>query len=412
MHGADIIGSMHIDHPPSLQTNPYEGVVPVGERVLIDDRPHIAFVFTQMWGWILAGVLIWGAMRWVGIGFNQPMVVGASNVVLLVVGVRFVLGLIDWIVRRHILTDARIIARFGILRTVRVDIPLRRVQHTMMVRPLPERLMGIGSLGITSAGTGSVDLVWRGMEHPQRVLDQIREQVERVSAGARRVQSVQMDGHLSETRASVTPVIGIVGGIGSGKSTVAGAFERLGCVVSDSDQSVREIMRDPQVIAQMVEWWGREILIKGGAEDGAVDRTKVAKIVFEQPFDRRRLEGLIHPMVHDLRRSVVERAIREGAQGVILDAPLLFEAGVDAECDAVVFVDTPLETRVSRVESTRGWSREELEKREKAQLGLEQKQKRSDYTVANDGLPDELQGRVARVLASIRRDLQSRHSDA
>ncbi len=409
---------MPIDHPPSLQSNPYEGVVPVGERVLIDDRPHIAFVFTQMWGWILVGVLLWGTMRWAGIGFSQPMLVSASYMVLLVVGLRFVLGLIDWSVRRHILTDARIIARFGILRTVRVDIPLRRVQHTMMVRPLPERLMGIGSLGITSAGTGSVDLVWRGMEHPQRVLDQIREQVEqveRVSAGMRSVQSVHAvhaDGQQSETRISVTPVIGIVGGIGSGKSTVAGAFERLGCVVSDSDQSVREIMRDPQVIAQLVEWWGCEILIKGGAEDGAVDRTKVAKIVFEQPFDRRRLEGLIHPMVHDLRRSVVERAIREGAQGVILDAPLLFEAGVDAECDAVVFVDTPLETRVSRVESTRGWSREELEKREKAQLGLEQKQKRSDYTVANDGLPDELQGRVARVLASIRRDLQSRHSDA
>ena len=363
------------------------------ERVLIDDRPHIVFVFTQMWRWILIGLFAWGAIRWFGMSMGRSILVKSANGALLIVGIRFVLGLIDWSARRHILTDARIIARFGVLRTVTTDVPLRRVQHIVMVRPFAERLFGIGSLGITTAGTGSIDLVWRGVEHPQRVLDTIRSQVDRMSVHGEGKQ--------------VTPVIGIVGGIGAGKSAVARVFEDLGCVVSDSDASVRQIMSDPKVIAQLVEWWGSDVQ----AADGSIDRSRVAEIVFEQPYERRRLEGLIHPLVHDRRRAMIREAIENGAQGVIIDAPLLFEAGVDSECDAVVFVDTADEIRLSRVQTTRGWDADELNKREKAQLGLEQKRKRSDYIVANNGLPDELNGRVARILASIRKDMSRRGSD-
>ncbi|MDF1808186.1 MAG: dephospho-CoA kinase [Phycisphaerales bacterium] len=368
-------------------------IVNNAERVLIDDRPHIVFVFTQMWRWILIGLVAWGTMRWFGISLNKPILTKSANGALLIVAFRFVLGLIDWFARRHILTDSRIVAKFGILRTVTTDIPLRRVQHIVMVRPFAERLFGIGSLGITSAGTGSIDLIWRGIEHPQQVLDTIRAQVDRMSIHGEGKQ--------------VTPVIGIVGGIGAGKSTVTKVFEDLGCVVSDSDQSVREILSDRKVIRQLSEWWGKEIL----NTDGTIDRSKVADIVFEQPYERRRLEGLIHPLVHDRRRELIEAAIQDGAQGVIVDAPLLFEAGVDSECDAIVFVDTSHEIRLSRVQTTRGWDANELNMREKAQLGLEQKRKRSDYIVANNGLPDELIGRVTRVLASIRKDLAQRASN-
>ncbi len=357
---------------------------------MIDDRPHIVFVVTQMWRWVVVGLIAWGAMRWIGMAMGYPAVVSSANGVLVIVGIRFGLGLLDWGVRRHILTDARIIAKFGILRSVTTDIPLRRIQHIVMVRPPAERLFGIGSLGITTAGTGSVDLVWRGIEHPQRVLDTIRAQADRMSVHGQGKQ--------------VTPVIGIVGGVGSGKSTVARVFADLGCVVSDSDESVREILRDPGVVAQLVQWWGRDIL----TSDGSIDRSRVAQIVFDRPFERRKLEGLIHPMVHDRRRALIARAAEDGAPGVVIDAPLLFEAGVDSECDAIVFVDTPLETRAARVLKTRGWDTQELEKREKAQLGLEHKRKRADYVVANTGLLDELQGRVVRVLASIQKDLKHR----
>ncbi len=382
-----------VQPPEHVESKARPSFVPAGERVLIDDRPHVVFVFTQMWRWIVIGLIGWGVLRWAGMLIDEPIakiVLVGSNGVLVILVIRFVLGLIDWSVRRHVLTDARMIAKFGILRTVTTDLPLRRVQHIVMVKPLAERIFGIGSIGVTSAGTGSVDLVWRGVEHPEAVLGQIREQVDRMSENGKGKQ--------------VTPVIGIVGGIGAGKSSVARVFGDLGCVISDSDASVREIMGDRRVISQLVEWWGKEVL---GA-DGSVDRRRVAEIVFENDFDRRRLEGLIHPMVHQRRRELVARAIESGAHGVIIDAPLLFEAGVDAECDAVVFVDTSERIRQVRVQETRGWGAGELSKREKTQLGLEHKRKRSDYTVANNGSPEELNGRVARVLAMIQKDLQSR----
>lgn len=381
---------MSTNHPQQTNTKPRPDYVPDGERVLIDDRPHIVFVFTQMWRWIVLGLIAWGAMRWIGMSISQPALISGANGVLVIVGLRFMLGLLDWSVRRHILTDARIIAKFGILQTVTTDIPLRRIQHCVLVRPLAERIFGIGSIGITSAGTGSVDLVWRGMEHPEQVLDTIRREADRMSSHGAGKQA--------------TPVIGIVGGIGAGKSTVAQVFADLGCVVSDSDASVREIMQDPAVTGQLVAWWGREIF----GTDSQVDRSKIARIVFNQPFERRKLEGLIHPLVHECRRALIAQAIEDGAAGVIIDAPLLFEAGVDSECDAVIYIETPHDIRQARVQKTRGWDAGELDRREKTQLGLEHKRKRSDYTIANLGSPDELKGRAARVLASIRKDLIQR----
>lgn len=360
------------------------------ERVLIDERPHIAFVFTQMWPTIFIGLVAWGGSRWVGMLTGQPILIMVSWVPIAIIAIRFVLGLVDWLSRRHVLTETRIIAQRGVIRRVRVEIPLHRVQHTILVVPVGERLMGLGSIGITSAGTGGVDLVWRGVEHAQQVLDTIKSQVERMSTHGLGKQ--------------VTPVIGIVGGIGSGKSTVARVFESLGCVISDSDASVREILTNPSVMRVLADWWGEDIF----AADGTIDRSRVAQIVFGSAMERRKLEGLIHPLVHERRREEVLQAREKGASGVIIDAPLLFEAGVDSECDAIVFVDVPLEIRLERVKSTRGWDAQELDRREKAQMGLEQKRNRSDYVLSNTGLPDELHGRVARVLASIQRDLRDR----
>ncbi len=380
------------DRLPSRARNGREGfgLIPEGERVLVDDRPHIAFVFTQMWSWFVIGLIVWGAWRWIGIYTGQVYFHWAGHITLVLIGGRWILGFIDWIARRHVMTEARIIAKFGILRTVTTDLPLRRVQHTMLVRPMAERLFGIGSIGVSTAGSGGVDLVWRGIEHPERVMGLIREHVDRMSVHGKGKQ--------------VTPVIGIVGGIGSGKSSVARIFKDLGCAVSDSDESVREIMSTRSVIDELVRWWGHEIL----DAQGEIDRYKVSQIVFENEYERRRLEGLIHPMVHEKRRSMIEESINSGVEGVIIDAPLLFEAGVDAECDAVVFVDTPLKIRQARVQENRGWDPSELTKREKTQLGLEHKQKRSDYVVANTGSRDELRGRVARVLSQIQRDFRDR----
>jgi dephospho-CoA kinase len=203
------------------------------------------------------------------------------------------------------------------------------------------------------------------------------------------------------------PVIGVVGGIGSGKSEVARALGRLGCVVADSDALAREILTRPAVRDELVAWWGAGVL---GA-DGQVDRAAVARIVFNDPWARRRLEGLVHPLIHAERRELIDRVAREGAgtvPAVVVDAPLLFEAGVDRECDAVIFVEAPWEVRLERVKRTRGWDAAELERREAAQMPLEEKRRRSGFVVDNGGSRADVDGRARQVLERVRAAMESR----
>jgi dephospho-CoA kinase len=194
-------------------------------------------------------------------------------------------------------------------------------------------------------------------------------------------------------------VLGIAGGIGSGKSEVARAFERLGALVVDSDVEARAALERPDVQAQLVAWWGPGVLKRGGG----VDRKAIADIVFKDEAERRKLEGLIHPLVRSQRAVLVREAAARGARLAVIDAPLLFEAGVDRECDAVVFVDAPRATRLRRVRD-RGWNEAEFSRREASQMPLEEKRRRSQYTISNSGGLEELEEQVRRVF----RDLAGR----
>jgi dephospho-CoA kinase len=194
--------------------------------------------------------------------------------------------------------------------------------------------------------------------------------------------------------------IGIVGGVGSGKSTVARMFADLGCVVVDSDVEARRVLQQPDVVDTLRTWWTEAIM----APDGSVDRKAVAAIVFADRAQRSRLEALVHPRISAQRAEVIQQASREGRPGVVIDAPLLYEAGVDRECDVVVFVDCPLEVRIERVGQSRGWTRADLESRENAQWPLDVKRERADYHVVNSGDPAELRGQVFRVFSEITSD--------
>ncbi len=365
------------------------------ERVIYDDRPHPVYIVTETWRWIVFGVLLWGVMIWVdgrlpGYGLSYW-----GWGVLVIVLIRVIVAAIDRIVRVHRLTDSKVITQFGILRTVRTDMTHDRVQHLVVVRTLVERLFGIGSVGISSAGTGAVEMVWRGVERPERIREMIQSVVSGTGSGSGGGPGA---GSGEGQTMKKTPVIGLVGGIGSGKSTVARSFVELGCVVSDSDKSGLEALTRPEIIKELVGWWGDEIL----GDSGQVDRKKVAGIVFRDPEQRKRLEGLVHPLIHAERHELIEKSRgNDEIRAVIVDAPLLFEAGVDGECDAVVFVQTPKRIRVQRVQETRGWDEEELDRREKAQLGLEQKRERADYIIANGGSVDELMPQVVRTLEAI-----------
>ena len=150
-----------------------------------------------------------------------------------------------------------------------------------------------------------------------------------------------------------------------------------------------------------MRWWGPSIL----NADGKVNRKAVAAIVFDDPTQRTRLESVLHPVIKAFRGEVIDRARSQGMRGVVIDAPLLFEAESDKECDAVIFVDTPLERRIEHVEA-RGWTAAELERRERAQMPLAEKRSRCQATVVNDGSLETLAQRVKAVFE----DLAARHA--
>jgi len=204
--------------------------------------------------------------------------------------------------------------------------------------------------------------------------------------------------------AGAVPVIGLAGGIGAGKSAVARALERLGCVVSDSDTEAKAMLDEPEVRGLLTTRWGGDIL----DTDGKVDRRAVARVVFSSEAERVWLESVIHPRLHDRRAELRKQAQADGAPGFVIDAPLLFEAGLDAECDAVIFVDCPREERLRRVREGRGWDDAELARREKAQMPLDEKRQRSDYLVRNADDPAALEAEVREAFRHIRRDFASR----
>ena len=195
---------------------------------------------------------------------------------------------------------------------------------------------------------------------------------------------------------SSKPIIGITGGIGAGKSTVARILSELGCFVVDSDDLARQALLDPIVVETLVQWWGRKIL----DPQRQIDRRAVAKIVFARPNERKRLESLVHPWI-EKRRLAMFAAAPDTAPALVIDAPLLVEAGIDEQCDAVVFVNSDRSTRLDRLAQNRGWSEQELNQREESQLPLDAKRTRADYVIDNDGDLTSLTEQIRRTLHEI-----------
>lgn len=194
------------------------------------------------------------------------------------------------------------------------------------------------------------------------------------------------------------PIIGIAGGIGSGKSFVARLFGEFGCVVISSDDQVRDAYRDPHVLATLTDWWGNDVLNSAGD----VNKRVVAQKVFGQPAERQRLERLLHPMVNAAREREMADAIDDPkVPAFVWDTPLLFETGLDAKCDAVVFVDAPHPLRLARVQTSRGWDAGELARRENSQMPLDTKNNLSQYVLKNTADADVVRGQVSAVLSRI-----------
>ena len=194
------------------------------------------------------------------------------------------------------------------------------------------------------------------------------------------------------------PIIGIAGGIGGGKSHIARLLGELGCAVIDSDAQVKAAYTTPAVLAKLREWWGDSIV----SDAGVLDRKAIAQKVFSHEHDRKRLEALLHPLVAQLRDKQMEELAKDPSKvAFVWDTPLLFEAGLSGKCDAILFVDTPLEIRQERVARTRGWSPEELLRRENLQWPLDRKRQLSDYVIQNTADAGDARDQVRDVLSRI-----------
>ena len=194
------------------------------------------------------------------------------------------------------------------------------------------------------------------------------------------------------------PVIGIAGGIGAGKSTVAGILASLGAAVVSSDGLAHELLRDPKVLATFRRWWGESIL----TPSGEVDRRAIADIVFKDPAELARLENLLHPKIARRREALIEAyAADPKVKAIVLDAPKLFEAGVDRLCDTVIFVDADRSVCLRRLEESRGWGEGELNRRKNMQNPLDMKKAKADHVIANNSAIGELRMQVERVFFAI-----------
>jgi dephospho-CoA kinase len=189
--------------------------------------------------------------------------------------------------------------------------------------------------------------------------------------------------------------IGLTGGMASGKSTVARLLAEKGADVFDADDLVRELYQPGGAAALAArELFGAAVL----DADGAVDRARVAEIVFEDPARRRSLEARLHPLVREERERRFAQAAWAGAKVAVCEASLLFEAGSESEYDRVQLVMAPLEQRLRRwIE--KGGSEADGRRRIAAQLPPEEAARRAHEILVNGGSPEELRRQVDEVWA-------------
>lgn len=197
-------------------------------------------------------------------------------------------------------------------------------------------------------------------------------------------------------------LVGVTGGIGSGKSTVCAMLSELGCELFEADRVARELqLADPEVVAGIRALFGDQVYSSNADGTLSLDRSSIAAEVFS---DRKKLEALnalVHPKVYEAFAREVERCRREGRKILCKEAAIIFESGREMDLDCIVVVAADEATRLERAVRRGLGSREEVLRRMQAQWPQERLLERADYVIWNNGPVSDLRSRTAEVFASL-----------
>jgi len=193
-------------------------------------------------------------------------------------------------------------------------------------------------------------------------------------------------------------IIGILGGIGSGKSTAANELQKLGCGVIDADKIVHELLEKDEIIKRLVGAFGETIL----SQDGRIDRTRLADIAFDSQKNLDNLNNIIHPDVFTRIQALIEHFNNSNeVKAIALDVPLLLETGNQIPTDIMIFVECNDDSRAERALKKGLFNKKHLKKRENFQISLDKKAKIADYTLDNNSGLEALAEQIARIFTNI-----------
>ncbi len=196
-------------------------------------------------------------------------------------------------------------------------------------------------------------------------------------------------------------IVGLTGGIATGKSTFSAELRRLGFLVLDADETAREVTAPgSEALAQIVETFGEEFVL----ETGELDRERMGELVFSDAEQRQRLNEIVHPKVRDrMWEQAREHVKGDATRIVVLDVPLLIEGGTHKLVDVTVLVYVPESLQQARLMQRHGWDEETARRRMDAQLSIEEKRAVADVVLDNSGTPDEVPELSARLVEILKR---------
>lgn len=210
------------------------------------------------------------------------------------------------------------------------------------------------------------------------------------------ISEIMLDRQLTP-KSLTKPLLGLVGGIGSGKSVVASALAERGGFLITADSFGHEALEQPDILARIAERWQDRVL----DDQGKVDRKKMAAIVFASSVERTNLEALVFPFIEERIRAELAKAQADPQiPFIVLDAAIMLEAGWNNVCSRIVYVHAPRAIRLERLMTNRGWNAQDIANREAAQLPLSVKAARADAAIDNSGTVENTRRQVDALLRS------------